>query len=117
MNVTVISGDPKKIKNTSNDWCVYPETLYLHPKLQVEYVNNLIIDNRKEDNTIITNSDHIINALRVARKNSKINDLVIYFYLFNSDERIEIKSDKDGRFNIYPNDFMDEWSNQLSQLI
>ncbi len=72
-----------------------------------------------------THSDHILNGIRVAVKenlvdNSKVN--VMYFEKTTTEKEqftkiTQIKVDKNGTLKVYPKDFMDEWSNQLSKLI
>jgi len=72
-----------------------------------------------------THSDHILNGIRVAVKEgdidkSKVN--VMYFEKTTTDKEqftkiTQIKVDKNGTLSEYPKDFLDEWSNQISQLI
>lgn len=72
-----------------------------------------------------THSDHILNGIRVAVKEglvekSKVN--VMYFEKTTTEKEqftkiTQIKVDKNGTLSEYPKDFLDEWSNQISQLI
>jgi predicted ATPase len=128
MKVIIQSGDPLKLIWSSPTTFFFPERYILHPKLQVEFVEDMLRDitvNEKyhkamfKDETIyiITNSDHIINRFRNARKSNEITDLIIEFFPFNSDKFIIINTDSNGTFSKYPEDFQDEWGNQLMNLI
>ena len=72
-----------------------------------------------------THSDHILNGIRVAVKEnavdkSKVN--VMYFEKRTTEKEqyskiIPIEIDEKGELSEYPNDFLDEWSNQLLKLL
>lgn len=72
-----------------------------------------------------THSDHVINGLRVAVKKNKISNdnASIYFFERNIEEKNHetlIKSleiDEDGNLDEWPKGFMDEWENQLDELL
>ncbi len=72
-----------------------------------------------------THSDHIINGIRVAVKNSKLSASNIKISYFNrvldSSEQYstieEILIDRNGEVNRYPKGFLDEWNEQLMELI
>ena len=74
---------------------------------------------------IETHSDHILNGIRVAVKEraidkSKVN--VMYFDKETTEaeqhSRItQIRMDERGELSEYPQDFLDEWSNQLLKLV
>ncbi len=74
---------------------------------------------------IETHSDHILNGIRVAVKErdidkSKVN--VMYFEKTTTDKEqftkiIQIKVDSNGELSEYPENMMDEWSNQLLKLL
>jgi hypothetical protein len=133
MKIIIQSGNPEKLINVSPTSFYFPERYILHPKLHIEFIETLIRDiyvNDKfsqhfyKDNTvfIITNSEHIINRCRIAKKDKEIENLEIQFFPFYENEYrdknyIKIETDKNGEFNQYPKDFMDEWFNQLSKLI
>jgi len=74
-----------------------------------------------QDDTIfvITNSEHIINTFRIAKKEGDIGDLIIQFFPFpeHSSGFIEIKTNSNGELSEYPIDFLDEWTNQLFKLL
>lgn len=133
MKIVIQTGNPEKLINTSPTSFYFPERYFLHPKLQVEFVETLLRDAYvndkfskhfyKEDTIfIITNSDHIINRCRVAKKESEIEDLEIQFFPFYVPDAkgkhfIEIKVDKNGNLSEHPKDFQDEWGNQLMKLL
>lgn len=72
-----------------------------------------------------THSDHILNGIRVAVKDNlvdKSNVNVMYFEKTTTEKEqftkiTQIRVDKNGTLSEYPKDFLDEWSNQISQLI
>jgi len=133
MKIVIQTGNPKKLINVSPTSFYFPERYILHSKLHVEFVEDLLRDvyvNEKfskyfyQDDTIfiITNSEHIINRCRIAKKEKEIIELEIQFFPFyKNDYRgknyIEIKTDINGNLSEYPKDFMDEWGNQLMKLI
>jgi predicted ATPase len=78
-----------------------------------------------------THSDHVINGVRVAIKNSviKSEDMNILFFerkipdesdnsgvLEQWSECREIHVDSDGEFDDYPDGFLDEWNKQVVKL-
>ncbi len=74
---------------------------------------------------IETHSDHVVNGLRIAMKQSfcgiSPDDASIIFFEHDTDSvqpdvRV-IKCDKNGELSDYPTDFLDEWTNQLVKLI
>ena len=129
MKIVIQCGDPTKLIWSSPTTFYFPERYYLHPKLHIKFVEDLLRDvmvNEKfhkdmfQDGVvyIITNSEHIINRCRVAKKETEIEKLEIQFTPFDeSKSTINIRVDKNGEFDEYPVDFMDEWSNQLMKLI
>lgn len=72
---------------------------------------------------IETHSDHVINGLRIASKNGKIkpSDSIILHFSHNEDSSTpvidEIKCDSQGNLSSFPEDFMDEWTKQLLDLV
>ncbi len=72
-----------------------------------------------------THSDHILNGIRVAVKDSQIdrNKVNVMFFDKITTEKEQfskvkqIKIDKNGELNEYPKHFLDEWSNQLIKLV
>jgi len=71
-----------------------------------------------------THSDHILNGIRVAVKNGIKADLVRISFFVRGKEENKIFSkyespqlDQDGRINLWPSDFLDEWDNNLIELL
>ena len=71
-----------------------------------------------------THSDHFINGVRVAVKNGMPPALSKIFYFERILEKAEqyseieeIRLDKNGELSSYPQGFLDEWNEQLMQLI
>lgn len=100
---------------------------HLHPGAQSRLME-FLIRKAKEKNLqlfIETHSDHVINALRIAIKKqiSSIskNDAHIIHIGRNPQNSLpyiwQIKIDRNGNLSDYPQEFMDEWSMQMSQLI
>lgn len=102
-----------------------PES-HLHPKGQSK-VGSLIAYAAQGGIQIIleTHSDHIINGVRVAVRNSRLQkDKVKIFYFERYIDSIETQSiihniniDKNGELSNYPKGFLDEWDEQLAKLI
>ena len=108
---------------------------HLHPRGQAE-MGNLIARAAAYGIQVFveTHSDHVINGVRVAVKNGIVNpeDVNIAFFErkgheitaedgtkhkeYYADVR-NIQIDKTGSLSEYPEDFMDEWSNQLMRLM
>ncbi len=102
-----------------------PES-HIHPKGQAE-LGKLIAKVAMNDVQIIieTHSDHILNGIRVAVKEQQISkDKVALFYfekIVAVDEQYSkitnIEIDKNGTLSEYPDNLLEEWSNQMSKLI
>ena len=108
---------------------------HLHPRGQAE-IGKLIAEtvSRGVQVFIETHSDHVINGIRVAVKKGvlKPDDVNIAFFerkehdTTNEGGKVtreifstvrSIKIDKNGSLSEYPEDFMDEWNNQLMRLL
>lgn len=64
---------------------------------------------------ITTNSDHIINVLRVMRNKGEIDDLEVrHFGPDGTESKVEVGPD--GEPDAYPDGFLDEWKNLMRQL-
>ena len=119
MKITIHTGDPDRLDKL-DVYLDYPEESARHPKLQVKWAEYLIARKYGLPEfcwSIVTNSDHIINRFRVAKKNKEIDELLILFYPFDSEEVIEIKTDRNGTLSRYPKGLLDEWTNQLFKLL
>jgi len=128
MKVIIQCGCPDKLIWSSPTTFFFPERYILHPKLQILFVENLLRDinvnntyhkDIYQDDTIyiITNSDHIMNRLKVAKKEKDITVLEFQFHPFENKPMVKILTDSNGTCSTYPVDFMDEFSNQLLKLI
>lgn len=117
---TLLSSRPGQLIIIEN-----PES-HIHPRGQAE-LGKLIARAAMNNVQIIveTHSDHILNGIRVAVKEEDITpDKVAIFYfdkiITTSEQYTEvtdIKIDKNGTLSEYPENLLDEWSNQLSKLI
>lgn len=102
-----------------------PES-HIHPRGQAE-LGKLIALLAKNDVQIIveTHSDHILNGIRVGIKEEpELRHKTILFYfkkVVTESEQYsqitDISIDKNGTLSKYPENLLDEWSNQLSKLI
>lgn len=102
-----------------------PES-HIHPRGQAELgkLMALAADNGAQL-FIETHSDHIINGIRVAVKEKLIDKNKVNICYFDKettkDEQYtritELKIDEQGELNDYPDNFLDEWNNQLLRLI
>ncbi len=73
---------------------------------------------------IETHSDHIINGIRVAVKQKKISPEQVnlaYFYKDDTEEfkhkYVSLEMDEEGRIDIWPEGFLDEWGKALYELM
>ena len=99
---------------------------HLHPAAQSR-MTSLMINIAQEKNLqlfIETHSDHVINGLRIAVRKSKIaceEVNILHFTRSNctscSPVFEQIQIDSDGNLSSLPDDFMDEWTKQLLQLV
>ena len=127
--VSLLSSVPEDIVIIEN-----PEA-HLHPRGQAE-MGNLIARAAAYGIQVFveTHSDHVINGVRVAVKKGivKPDDVNIAFFERKGHEVVDddgtkhkeyyadvrnIKIDDKGSLSEYPEDFMDEWSNQLLRLM
>ncbi len=102
-----------------------PES-HLHPRGQSQ-IGKLIAYATEAGIQIFleTHSDHIINGIRVAVKEGKLdkkNAKLFYFERYINEKEMqtisyEILIDKNGELSNYPKGFLDEWDEQLSKLI
>jgi len=102
-----------------------PES-HIHPRGQVE-LGKLISLAAKSGAQIFveTHSDHIINGIRLSVKEKLIDKKEVCIFNFEKittdDEQYSIANiinvDDKGELSEYPNNFMDEWSNQMLKLL
>ncbi|HNM03191.1 MAG TPA: DUF3696 domain-containing protein [Leptospiraceae bacterium] len=116
----LLSSKPEQLLIIEN-----PES-HLHPRGQAELGKLIALTAQNNVQIIIeTHSDHILNGIRVAIKESAIHqDKVIAFYfkkVIKENEQYskitDIYIDKNGTLSDYPEHLLDEWSNQLSRLL
>jgi len=102
-----------------------PES-HIHPRGQAELGKLIALVAQNDIQIVIeTHSDHILNGIRVGVKEHA--DLVKRTLLFYFEkvvteveqysEIINIEVDKNGSLSKYPENLLEEWSNQLSKLI
>ena len=100
---------------------------HLHPRGQFQ-IGELIARAASAGIQVIveTHSDHILNGIRVAVKRGLTNpdDVAMHFFQRPADDRessgIEVVSpqiDSDGRLDLWPEDFFDEYSKSLLNLL
>lgn len=102
-----------------------PES-HVHPRGQAQ-LGRLIAKTAMNDVQVIveTHSDHILNGIRVAVKENEISKEKVGIFYFervvDADEQYskitDISVDKTGELSSYPKDMLDEWNNQLFNLM
>jgi predicted ATPase len=99
---------------------------HIHPKGQAKLGKLMALTASCGTQLLVeTHSDHIINGIRVAVKEKLINknDVNISYFTKKTTkeeqytEITEIKIDERGELSEYPEDFLDEWNNQLLKLV
>lgn len=98
---------------------------HLHPRAQSRIMEFLIGKALEKNLQLIieTHSDHVVNGLRLSMKQGLIQpkDGVIQHFAYDNGTITpvvsEITSDKKGNLSYYPDDFMDEWTAQMLQLV
>lgn len=98
---------------------------HLHPGAQARLMEFLINISQKRNLQLIveSHSDHVVNGLRIAAKNGSLDEWQANICYFSREDDSEcpvveaISVDKNGELSSYPDDFMDEWTKQLLQLI
>ena len=102
-----------------------PES-HIHPRGQAE-LGKLIAAAAETGAQLFieTHSDHILNGIRVAvKENNQLRKKIGIFFHDRISENEEqyskitpIKLDNQGELSVYPQNFLDEWSNQLFKLV
>lgn len=116
----LLSAQPNQLIIIEN-----PES-HIHPRGQAELGKLIALVCQNNVQIVIeTHSDHVLNGIRVAINQTPIlKDRTLLFYFekvvteseqYSKITNIEI--DKNGSLSEYPNNLLDEWSNQLSKLI
>lgn len=122
--VSLLTAEKDKIVIIEN-----PES-HIHPKGQAELGKLLALSASVGTQIFVeTHSDHIINGVRVAVKNNFINKNDVNISFFdrvtrkneNNEEQYtevtNIRIDPNGELSEYPKNFLDEWNNQLLELV
>ncbi len=94
---------------------------HLHPSAQSRIMNFLIKISKEKNLQLMieTHSDHVVNGMRIAIKKSVIDADDAHILHFSDSENIVsvITCNKEGELSEYPEDFMDEWTSQLLDLV
>ena len=102
-----------------------PES-HIHPRGQAELGKLIALAAQTNAQIFVeTHSDHILNGIRVAVKEEKINKEhvnILYFDKTTNEKESytnihKIRVDKNGELSEYPINLSDEWSNQLFKLM
>lgn len=98
---------------------------HLHPKAQ-SMIGELIARAVQNGAQVIleTHSDHIINGIRVAIKEKRLDSHKLLINFFSEPSKdvsdpviTEIHADNEGKLSEWPQDFMSEWEDNLFKLI
>lgn len=119
--VALLTAHPEKITIIEN-----PES-HVHPRGQAKIGELAALAASNGCQIFIeTHSDHVLNGVRVAVKENKLNgaDAAIYYFNRVSNGKSEHESvittiniDRNGELSEYPKGLLDEWSSQLFKLI
>ncbi len=118
--VALLTATPGKLIIIEN-----PEA-HLHPRGQAEMGKLIALAAQSGAQIFIeTHSDHIINGIRLAVKKQFLDNKKVTLFYFERVNEIDeqyskvspIKIDQKGELSDYPKNFMDEWNNQLFQLL
>lgn len=98
---------------------------HLHPGAQSRIMEFLIEQSKIRDLQLIieTHSDHVVNGMRISMKKGCLKpvDSVIQHFAYTGQESTpvitRIASDVNGNLSDYPEDFQDEWTKQLLELV
>lgn len=98
---------------------------HLHPGAQSRLTKFIIeIAQKKHLQVLVeTHSDHVVNGMRIAMKQGLLapeNGIIVHFAHDNEtvNPTIDlITCDKNGTLSGYPDDFMDEWTRQMFELV
>ena len=96
---------------------------HLHPGAQSRMMDFLLRCSKQKNIQLFieTHSDHIVNAMRIAVKENRIDRTfgkIVHIARNNNEPVIwQIELDKYGNLSDYPDEFLDEWGNQMAQLV
>lgn len=98
---------------------------HLHPGAQSRIMEFMIEQSLQKDLQLIieTHSDHVVNGMRISMKKGKLKptDSVIQHFAYRegvtSPVITRITSDAFGNLSDYPEDFQDEWTAQMLELV
>lgn len=98
---------------------------HLHPGAQSRLMEFLIAQSLEKNLQLVleTHSDHVVNGLRISMRNQTLtpDDAVIHYFEHKTDQpqsTVEhVYCDKNGNLSQYPDDFLDEWTKQMFQLV
>lgn len=97
---------------------------HLFPAAQSRLMEFLVKYSQKRNIQVIveSHSDHVVNGVRIAVKKGEITlqDIVIDYFDRDTEGHALVKDihvDMNGELDDYPDDFMDEWTKQLLQLV
>lgn len=97
---------------------------HLFPAAQSRLMEFLVKYSKERNVQVIveSHSDHVVNGVRIAVKKGEISpqDVVIDYFDRNTEGNALVKDihvDVNGELDDYPDDFMDEWTKQLLQLV
>lgn len=102
-----------------------PES-HIHPRGQSKLGELLALAAQNNVQLLVeTHSDHVLNGVRVAVKKYQLDPERIGLYFFErADEKlghqthiVQPKLDKDGRIDVWPRYFFDEWDSNLMELL
>ena len=102
-----------------------PES-HIHPRGQSKLGELLALAAQNDIQLLVeTHSDHVLNGVRVAVKKYQLDPERIGLYFFERAEEqmghqthiVQPKLDKDGRIDVWPRHFFDEWDHNLMELL
>lgn len=98
---------------------------HLHPRAQSRIMEFLIDQSIRKDLQLIieTHSDHVVNGMRISMKKGLLNtdESIVQHFAYtdqiSSPVITRITCDAKGNLSDYPEDFQDEWTAQMMELI
>lgn len=98
---------------------------HLHPRAQSRIMEFLIEQSKVKDLQLIieTHSDHVVNGMRISMKRGLLEpaDSIIQHFAYTENgfvpEITRITCDSKGNLSDYPEDFQDEWTAQMLELV